>query len=324
MQYLHTLYGATIMLKNTLLVTIKFLTFSFIYIINGAALANPENMCPGGASPNPLVIWCDSFEDDNVPPGGNISDNYFEFDDNNGDHVRINTESIHGQSSLRARWQPGETDAGHLVRNFGRNPLGTQSHDGTDFKEIYWRMYVKHPAGAVGRPYKLSRATSFATTNRAQSMIAHVWRSNTKERIYAIDPATGINSSSQLATTKWNDFTNLKWLGLRESNTPIDNNQWYCIEARVKLNSTGQSDGIFQLWIDDNLEASHTDLNWVGDWQDFGINSLFISHWWNGGSTSSIVEERYIDALIISQSRIGCLNSPPITPPKPPSNVTAN
>jgi len=308
------------MLAHTSMTIRVFCILSGIYITASATAAS-ESFCPNGNTPNPAVIWCDSFEDNDLPASGNIGDNYYEFDSANGTHRRSNNDSIHGQYALQAEWLPGQTDAGHLIRTFGRSPVNSQSHSDRDFKEIYWRMYLKYPEGSTGRPHKLSRVTSFATTNRAQSMIAHIWRSNSNEKIYVIDPATGIDDTNQLATTQYNDFANLSFLGLRESSVAIENNRWYCIEARVKLNNANKSDGIFELWIDEQKVASRKDLDWVGNWNNYGINSLFISHWWNGGSDAPTTQRRYIDALVISQTPIGCLNSPALAPPSPPNSI---
>ena len=54
-------------------------------------------------------------------------------------------------------------------------------------------------------------------------------------------------------------------------------------------------------------------MDWVGNWQDFAINALHISNWWNEGSP--VDQSRYLDALVISKARIGCLGRP-----NPPEN----
>jgi Polysaccharide lyase 14 len=273
-----------------------------------------EPFCPKGSSPSPSVIWCDSFEDEDLAPNGTVGGNYFEFDTDNGDHARISTEHVHGQYALRARWQAGEVDAGHFIYNFGRNPLGSQSHNQQDFREIYWRFYAKLQAGFVGFPDKYTRATSFAGTNWQQAMIAHLWADSSARQFLMMDPASGINNQSQLVTTQWNDFNNLTWLGARRGTTALQAGRWYCIEAHVKLNNPGQSDGVFEFWIDNNLEARRADLNWVKSWTDYGINAVMFSDYWNAGSPQT--QERYLDAVVISTQQIGCIGSRP----NPPTN----
>ena len=163
-----------------------------------------ESFCPGGSSPRPPIIWCDDFED-SVPLG----QKYFDYDDNAGDFVRLSGIGFEGSAGVQVKWQKGEAEAGSLKRMFGRNPVFSQSHSTVDFEEIYWRIYVKQQVGWTGSPYKLSRVTTMASSNWAQGMIGHVWGNGTST--LDLDPATGIDTNGNLATTKYNDFQNIRW-----------------------------------------------------------------------------------------------------------------
>ncbi len=278
--------------------------------VGGARAAEPG--CPGSATPDPRVIWCDDFDD-----GAPLAAKYFEYDSAGGSFVPVPGTGLGGSVGMRAVWQTGQVSAGNIKRTFGRNPVNSQSHSSTDFPEIYWRQYLKMEEGWTGNPYKLSRATSLASGSWAQAMIAHLWASD----IYlAIDPATGIDSSGTLVTTTYNDFPNLTWLGLRRGPTAIFTSaaagRWYCIEAHARLNTSGASDGVFEFWIDGGLEARRADLNWVGTWRGYGINALFFENYWNNGAPGQRV--RYFDNIVISTVRIGCLDQ---SAPNPPTNL---
>lgn len=290
---------------------------SYLLLLLGCTTSTyaAESFCPRGSAPDPAVIWCDSFENEDLGPGGTVGEKYYEFDNDGGEFARTTADHAHGGYALRARYQSGEIDAGHLILNFGRNPLGSQAQSQRDFQEIYWRVYVKLASGFVGHPSKYTRATIFANSNWAQAMIAHIWTDNNEPRL-SMDPASGINALGSLATTQWNDFPNLRWLGLRQGTTTIDPGRWYCLESRVRLNTSGASDGVFQFWIDGNLEASRTDLNWVGTWNQYGINALMLETYWN--NTSSRDQDRYFDAFVVSTKRVGCLDS---SRPNPPTNL---
>jgi hypothetical protein len=216
---------------------------------------------------------------------------------------------------MKVVYQPGVEDAGYLHLTFGRNPVNSQSNSTTDFREVYWRLYLRNEVGWSGNPYKLSRVTSFANANWAQAMIGHIWGDGTGSDLI-MDPASGINANGQLATTGYNDFANLQWLGLVRGQTQIfataNAGHWYCVESHVKLNTPGASDGVFEFWIDGNLEASSSDLNWVGPWTQYGINVLMIENYWNNGAPSQQV--RYLDELMLATSRIGCLTNAPAAP----------
>jgi hypothetical protein len=123
-----------------------------------------------------------------------------------------------------------------------------------------------------------------------------------------IDPASGVRPDGTLATTAYNDFPNLRWLGLASSRTPIfdaaHRGDWRCIEAHVALDDPGRGNGVFRLWIDGALEAERIGLEWVGSFEEYGLNALFVENYWDEGSP--VTQERYVDNLVVSTERIGC------------------
>jgi len=254
----------------------------------------------------PQLIWHDSFD------SGTVSTAYAEYGNDGGDYIPVTYEAFGGTGyCMRALWQTGEVGAGDLKIVFGDSPVysAKRLRPGEKFGEIYWRMYVKYQAGWTGDPAKLSRATVFAGSNWSQAMIAHVWGSGDP---LVLDPASGINSSSQLVTTKYNDFANLRWLGIRRGTFPIhstaESGQWICVEAYVKLNTPGQANGVFTLWIDGEIDAHADNLNWLYSWQEKGLNAVFHANWWNSGSP--VQQERYIDDFVIATERIGPARCP--------------
>ncbi|MFO1499490.1 MAG: hypothetical protein U1G07_14025 [Verrucomicrobiota bacterium] len=216
---------------------------------------------------------------------------------------------------MRCQFDRGQVTAGSLKVLFGRNPFGRGVRSDETFQEIFWRVYVKHEAGWQGNPAKLARATCLSGKDWSQGFIAHVWGG--KGNVLCIDPATGIRDSRRV-TTRYNDFSNLTWLGWRQGQTPIfgsiESGRWVCVESHVKLNTPGNGDGVFELWVDGKLEASRTDLDWHGKWTDYGINAVFLENYWNQGSTKK--QARWFDDLVISTKPIG-----PITALNPPTLV---
>jgi len=277
-----------------------------------------ETFCPKGASPDPAVIWCDGFEDADLS-GGTVAANYFDYNDDGGSMVRTNGEHAEGGYAMRVHWAAGQVSAGSMIRTFGRAGVRSQGRSTEDFRDVYWRIYVKLQDGFQGQPDKLTRATSFATSGWAQAMIAHIWAPN--GAVLQIDPATGIDSSGNLATTGWNDLAHVNWLGIKRGPSGFTPGVWQCLEAHVKLNTPGSSNGVFEYWLDGVPQASRTDLNWVGTWTDYGINAVMFSNYW--GATSPKAQERYLDAMVISSKPIGCLGTvtADITPPAAPTGV---
>ena len=257
------------------------------------------------ASAPPEWIWGDDFEVDR-------SASSFE-----GSLTPSPNVGVDGSAGAIWAFTAGNSGAGGLKVAFGRTP---QSYfkpvdSGTrDYREVYWRMFLRNQPGWVGGAGdKLSRATIFASgSSWAQAMIAHIWGMGSagadQHDYLGLDPASGTNTGGTLQTTTYNDFANLRWLGIERGTTPLfsDANvgQWYCIEAHAKLNESGSSNGVFELWINGNLEAQHTSLNWVGSYDGYGINAVLFENYWNAGSP--VDQERYFDNLVVSTERIGC------------------
>jgi hypothetical protein len=80
---------------------------------------------------------------------------------------------------------------------------------------------------------------------------------------------------------------------------------WLCIEAHIKLNDPGQSNGIEEFWINNQLEARRTNQNHVGIYTDYGLNQVVFDNYWNGGPDQQ--NTIYRDNFVISTQRIGCL-----------------
>jgi hypothetical protein len=271
---------------------------------DGAAAARPEPIVAECRQSKPEWIWCDDFEEDRLA-------RYFEYGNTNGRFIRARGAGVSGSYAMSARYPASSPSApGQLHLAFGKTPhpyfkpvdAGTAT-----YREIYWRLYVMHPNDWVGEgPDKLSRAISFAADNWAQAMIAHVWNGGHPQLV--IDPASGTDVSGTVMTTRYNDGDHFRWLGAATGTTNLFDaghlGRWVCVEAHARLNDAGQSNGVFELWVDGNAEASRTELNWVGAFSAYGINALFIENYRN--DASPVEQSRHIDNLVVSTRRIGC------------------
>ncbi|HEX5025534.1 MAG TPA: hypothetical protein VFV68_09685, partial [Agriterribacter sp.] len=259
------------------------------------------------------TIFCDDFETDE-----DVTNRYFGYDDDDGEFTRIKGVGRDGSAGMRVKWQKGEVEAGVLQKSIGRSPdtgMGKTAFPEKDFNEIYWRIDVKNEKGwEGGGGDKLTRATVIASEKWQQGMIAHIW-SGGKEpgnNYLVMDPATGISEDGKLVSEHYNDFSKLRWLGNKSGTTDIFSTAktgvWNCIVAHVKLNTPGKSDGIFEFWINDKLQAGSYDLNWHADWNtkagSYMINAVFFENYWNKGSVKD--QERYFDNILISTKPISC------------------
>ncbi|GEM_PF-5642835 len=281
-----------------------------------------SNECSNWQTLHPNWIWCDDFED--TTP---LSQKYTDYDDASGRFVLVSSSASHdGSHMMSSRFDPGVEGAGGFWLNFGRNPAGSQTRTTQDFNEIYWRMYIKMQTGWSVNPQKFTRARVVASSNWSDAATGHLWEGN--NLALGLDPASGVNGST-LTTNGYNDFAHYTWLGAQSGTTQIfDNahaNQWQCVEVHMKLNTPGQSDGVFEFSINGVREAIRNNLNWRGSWQQYGINHVTIENWVNGGAMP-ITQYRYWDNFVVSTQPIGCGSTAPVsdtTAPSVPTGLTA-
>jgi len=278
--------------------------------------------CQNWQTIHPDWIFCDDFESsDPLVESGR----WYSYDSASGNFSLTPGIGYNGSQGMKAVWTTGAVNEGSLQLFFGRNPISNNGiYTTQDFREIYYRMYVKLQSGWTGNPYKLSRAIVFSASDWSEAAIAHLWGDSTTHLL--IDPASCVTGST-VNCVGYNDMTHLKWLGAQSGTTPlfdgqaVHDNTWYCIEAHVKLNDPGQSNGIQEFWINGNLETSKTGLNFVGSYTSYGINAIFLENYWNTGATQN--EDRYFDNIVVSTQQIGCAeDSNVIAAPNPPQNLT--
>lgn len=258
------------------------------------------------ATPGAGWIWCDDFEQDRLSK-------YFEYDNPGGNFVRVAGAGKDSSVGMRGHFLAGANTAGDLHLAVGRTPSSYMKAVGDTtkvYREIFWRMYVRVQAGWKGGAHdKLSRALIFGTGGFAEAIAAHVWGGDVPDTNRLIlDPASGVDAGGNLITTGYND-PNLVYLGQASTVTPIFDaahvGNWYCVEAHVKLNTSGLSDGVFELWINNTLEASKTGMNWVSSYSAYGINAVYFENYWNTPGAPQ-AEDRFFDNIVVSTQRIGC------------------
>ena len=214
---------------------------------------------------------------------------------------------------MRVQYSAGVTNSGHLSLAMGRTPdryLKPVDDGRRNYRDLYWRIYLRlEPGWSGGGGDKLMRAIVFATPTWAEAAIAHVWSGAPRQgNTLYLDPASGTDAAGTLRATRYNDFPNLRWIGLTRGRAPIFDpdraGRWVCIEAHARLNDPGQANGVFELWIDGESDAARSDLNFLDRYADYGWNGLNVENWWNVGAPRA--QERYLDDFVVSTARIGC------------------
>ncbi|MCE3222721.1 MAG: uncharacterized protein K0S58_901 [Nitrospira sp.] len=266
-------------------------------------------ICADWQSRHAEWLWCDDFEIDRLS-------SYFEYDQRHGRFVREAGVGVGNSIGMRAEYLPGDPHAGSLHLAFGKTPSAYMKpvDAGTArYHDIYWRFDLRlQPGWTGGGADKLTRATILSSDRFAQAAIGHLWSGglpgSDPDRLY-LDPASGTDELGTLRTTTYNDFPRLRWIGAASGHTPLFHatnvGKWFCIEVHMKLNHREAADGLFEYWIDDQPEAQRTGLNWIGAYDDYGINAVYLEQYWTSVPFDQI-QQRYLDNFVVSTSRIGC------------------
>jgi hypothetical protein len=103
---------------------------------------------------------------------------------------------------------------------------------------------------------------------------------------------------------------------------------WYYFESRIKLNTPGVSNGIYEMWMDDcgtsgtlctgtpTLRLRHTTAFFrdSGTEKNFDVGAIWLENWANAGSQGTL----YYDQMVVrkgSAGLIGFMGSTPVNPP---------
>ena len=125
-------------------------------------------------------------------------------------------------------------------------------------------------------------------------------------------------------------FTQQLWAApnTQNRNTNIANqafqlNRWYWFEFHARLNTVGQPNGLLEVWVDNKLVMSHSDVTYRTYDSPWGV----IQHapvWGGGGGTISQQQYFWVDHTVISTTRIGMPGGGPAgdsTAPSSPSGI---
>ncbi len=272
--------------------------------------------CTNWRTTHPHWLWCDDFESDS-----SLEQNYFDVNRENGRFGVVSDTAYAGTHALRNGYAAGVESAGWLKFSFGATPVLPKRYIDRNFDDVYWRFYMQTGPNWIGQPAKVTRAMIFSSKNWAQAAIGHLWEGNVLSM--GLDPVSGVVGST-VVTTGWNDFAHMKWLGKVDGSEQVYANanreKWYCIEVHMKLNTPGSSDGVFEFWINESLQANKNNLNWRGSYTTYGINALTLEGWTNNGAKQN--QNRYFDNFVVSTRKIGCYETDAASPPQAPIKPT--
>lgn len=105
----------------------------------------------------------------------------------------------------------------------------------------------------------------------------------------------------------------------------IQRGQWNMYEVEIDLGTRGQSNGAVRIWVNDVLIGQKTGVNLLPT-TDASIEQVWVGGWYSGLSPNPAPARRYIDDVVLSDTKVGFAGSgaPQPVKPNPPTNVAVH
>ncbi len=233
--------------------------------------------CDNWQTDHPEWIWCDDFE--------GVQDLNSQYQDVSTNNFSVNdVDPFYGTYSLQQHYDAAQVDAGWIIR---------VNNDGFD-DHTFMRWYHKFEDGFEGFPPKMGRIRYRDRNNWNTIFAVHCWLED--NGTVCLDVSA--ENSSQANSSGWLPIA-LSDFSFSESGNI---GRWICFEMEVLVNTRGQTDGAYRLWIDDDIKIERTNVDLRGDTDD-KINELMLDCYWNDGSPKA--QNRYYDNFVVSKEKIG-------------------
>ena len=232
----------------------------------------------GGGGDDPIEPPDDPIEppDDPIEPSntglpfsdGFESGNFNSWDGTRRDVSVVTANPKAGSYCARARLSQGTTSDNYVDFYYGEK-------DGKDpVTEIYWQGYSKFDS-------------DYVWPNNAQKIVVHNIYDSQGTKDYQIIVAVNSNGQYYVEHSYWQSWDFFGKAQNQGSPISVSFGQWDKLKLRAKLNTPGNSDGVIQLWINDTLKLSYTNLNIRENTQDtFGKMILSSNSNESSGSNS--------------------------------------
>ena len=192
--------------------------------------------------------------------------------------------------------------------------LRLQDKQGSEPEEVYFRYYLRlardwlgakdggklpglagtyGKAGWGGRPWDGSKGWSLRGSFGTTPPTGHRAAGSIMLGTYAYH----FKSSTYGEGMVWSDGD---FAGL------IEPDRWYCIEQHLKLNTAGQEDGVLQVWVNDQLALSRTNLR-LRDLPTIRIQEVWMNFYHGGTQPAPLAMHAYVDNVVVARRRIGSM-----------------
>jgi hypothetical protein len=258
------------------------------------------NGCPGNAPAS--WISCEDF--DAIDDAPNQIAQWYEM----GDGFGVEPDGDDPTDlALRITLQPSMVFGGWVSLRWGNGPDGPGvDSPGEDFDEVWVRYSLR--TGDDWPGYEIGDVGEIIAANGPNWAIATetAIRGDAAGRLRPLgwtcifDGVLACNGSND-----WSGALQLIWQEQGPSTIFGGDSagQTRCLEAHMRLNTPGASDGEAHVWIDGVEEIARTGVDFRGTWTDYGLNALRFTNYANPPATPL---DFWVDDVVVATERIGC------------------
>ncbi len=213
----------------------------------------------------------------------------------------VNTQFFEGTKGFQIKYNPGSNGAGYL-----NAPVDAKS-------DVFIRWYSKWSANFMWSGTSTKNFEFYLSAGNPGNI--HLWSSNFGDSKLHIQ--TNNASFQRIVSQNVQPLYSAKL------------NEWICLEAHIRVNSgLSQTNGIIEAWVNGEKKI---DYQAIEVWNaPATVTGLMMSGYWNcavpPGNCASAQDYketmyRWVDNIVMSTSRVGCLSGAPDLRPKPPLNL---
>lgn len=255
------------------------------YCPSASTACSSEAICNSGSS----ILMCEDWED-----GDHVG-----WDWNSGWNScasTSNADGYSGGSAIRFTVAENACECGYPEYTVA-NQTGT----------VYQRFYIKYSSGYQYLSWTEQKMSYFrALINNGD---AQAWRI-----MLGIKAKSGDTSQGELVLDALGHSP--RWNYNQAGTRYLTGDQWYCVEFSITPNTPGSSDGALSVWLDGVLYMQHSNQN-LKNTGDPVNRGPWLSHYYGGDPCGTHPQQQiWYDQLVVSTSRIGCMDAPVSEPPR--------
>jgi len=253
--------------------------------------------------PDPLPenwVLCEDFE--------GVGDLASHFSAVDGSGLAIGGPGFESRDALEVTHFAQQNWVGELLIRFGQGPSADNiTQPDARFEEVWVRARFRADRGwPVRGPGDLLSVDGVEGPD---------WAATFKARISAGQSEPAVRNSafscvfgSQHPCDGTDDWSLLAYLGGEPGQVVVFDesvvHQWHCAVIHARLNTAGSSDGLLEVLVDGQSDASVTGLDFRGSRSDLGFNVVSIPTYMESALQND--HRRYIDDVVVSTESLDC------------------